>query len=172
MVFDIQAFNKDSSAVVIDATDLYISDMTELGLDLPDPRAVQDPQGRSQAVVHRKRPLIPGNIETRVTVTYDAGQVPLDNALSTISMLLHHSMVRLPEKPMMPRLYDERVSFFSNQVYDYGYDGHRAERRRHISRWRLEPKDTAAFLRENSSSRSSRLCSTSTAASQTNGGRI
>ena len=62
----------------------------------------------------------PDNIETRVTVTYDAGQVPIDNALSTISMILHHSMVRLPEKPMIPRLYDERVSFFSNAMYDYG----------------------------------------------------
>lgn len=147
MVFDIQAFNKDTSAVVIDATDLYVSDMTELGLSR---------QTREQFKVRRvdpKRTFIesvrsyPDNIETRVTVTYDAGQVPLDNALSTISLLVHHSMVRLPEKPMIPRLYDERVSFFANQTYDYGYDGHRAERRRFISRWRLEPKDTAAFLR-------------------------
>jgi len=147
MVFDIQAFNKDSSAVVVDATDLYVSDMTELGLDR---------RTREQFKVRRVDPkrtfvesvrAFPDNIETRVTVTYDAGQVPVDNALSTISLLLHHSMVRLPEKPMMPRLYDERVSFFSHQVYDYGYDGHRAERRRHIARWRMEPKDTAAFLR-------------------------
>ena len=147
MVFDVQAFNKDSSALVIDATDLYVSDMTEMGMDR---------RAREQLKIRRvdpKRTFIesvrsfPDNIETRVTVTYDAGQVPLGNALSTISVLLHHSMVRLPEKPMMPRLYDERVSFFAGQVYDYGYDGHRAERRRYISRWRLEPKDTAAFLR-------------------------
>ncbi|HSQ76038.1 MAG TPA: zinc-dependent metalloprotease, partial [Bacteroidota bacterium] len=147
MVFDVQAFNKDSSTVVIDATDLYVSDMTEMGMDR---------RTREQLKIRRvdpKRTFIesvrsfPDNIETRVTVTYDAGQVPLHNALSTISMLLHHSMVRLPEKPMIPRLYDERVSFFAEQVYDYGYDGHRAERRRFISRWRLEPKDTAAFLR-------------------------
>ncbi len=147
MVFDIQAFNKDSSAVVVDATDLYVADMTELGMDR---------RTREQFKIRRvdpKRTFIesvrsfPDNIETRVTVTYDAGQVPMDNALSTISLLMHHSMVRLPDKPMMPRLYDERVSFFSHQVYDYGYDGHRAERRRYIARWRLEPQDTAAFLR-------------------------
>jgi hypothetical protein len=104
------------------ATDLYVSDMTELGLDR---------QTREQLKVRRvdpKRTFVesvrsfPDNIETQVTVTYDAGQVPLDNALSTISLLMHHSMVRLPEKPMMPRLYDERVSFFAGRVYDYGYD--------------------------------------------------
>jgi hypothetical protein len=147
MIFDIQAFNRDSSAFVIDATDLYVSDMTELGLSRPDREALKvrrmDPK---RSFIESARSY-PDNIETRVTVTYDAGQVPIDNALSTISMILHHSMLRLPEKPMIPRLYDERVSFFSNATYDYGYDAQRAERRRFISRWRLEPKDTAAFLR-------------------------
>ena len=48
---------------------------------------------------------------------------------------------------MLPRLVDERVGFFEVNQYDYGYNAQRAERRRYISRWRLEPKDTAAFMR-------------------------
>jgi len=147
MIFDVQALNKDSSAVVVDATDLYTSDMTEMGLDRRTREALKIRRVDPKRTYIESVQSFPDNIETRVTVTYDAGQVPLDDALSTISMVLHHSMVRLPEKPMMPRLYDERVSFFARPVYDYGYDGHRAERRRYISRWRLEPKDTAAFLR-------------------------
>ncbi len=146
-ILDIHAFNRDSSAVVVDVTDLFTADMTEFGL----PR-----QAKEQLKIRRvdpKRTYIesvksyPDNIETRVTLTYDAGQVPIDNALSTISMLVHHSMVRLPEKPMIPRLYDARVSFFSNTMYDYGRPDHKAEERQFIARWRLEPKDTAAFLR-------------------------
>lgn len=146
-IFDIQAFNRDSSAIVVDVTDLFTSDMTELGLSRQD---------REQYKIRRldpKRTFIesaksyPNNIETRVTMTYDAGSVPMDGALSTISVLVHHSMVRLPEKPMIPRLYDERVSFFAGMVYDYGRQDHKAEQRRFISRWRLEPKDTAAFQR-------------------------
>ena len=138
-ILDIQAFNRDSSTVVVDVTDLFTADMTEFGF----PR-----QTKEQLKIRRvdpKRTYIesvksyPDNIETRVTLTYDAGQVPLDNALSTISMLVHHSMVRVPEKPMIPRLYDERVSFFSNTMYDYGRQDHKAEERQFIARWRLEP---------------------------------
>lgn len=147
MVADILAFNKDSSAVVIDVTDLFTADMTELGLSR---------QTREQLKIRRMDPkrtylesctAYPDNIETRVMVTYDAGQVPFDNALSTITMLMHHSMVRLPEVPMMPRLLDTRVGFFSEQITDFGYDVQRAEQRQFIARWRLEPADTAAFLR-------------------------
>jgi hypothetical protein len=136
MSFAIQAYNKDSNAVVIEVTSLFSTDVPELGLN----RRVRD----SYKV---RRLAFPENIETRSTMTYEATQVPQDNSLGTISVLLHHSMVRLPEKPMKPRLYDERVSFFGVRQYDYGYDAQRAEERRYIARWRLEPKDIDAFKR-------------------------
>lgn len=43
------------------------------------------------------------------------------------TVLMHHSMVRLPEKPMMSRLFDERVGYFFIRQYDYGQDEHRAK---------------------------------------------
>ena len=147
MAFDIQALNKDSSGLVIDATDLFTADMTELGL------------GRFQRDQYKVRRLdpkrtfidtiksFPSNIEVDATLTFDAASVPGDFDLSTLTMVVHHSMVQLPENPMMPRLMDDRVGFFGVSKVDYGYDAQRAERRRFIARWRLEPKDTAAFLR-------------------------
>ena len=141
MAFDIQAYNRDSSAVVIEVTDLFSTDVAELGMNR---------RARDSYKVRRldpKRSFVesirsfPENIETRSTMTYEATQVPADNSLGTITILFHHSMVRLPDKPMMPRLYDERVSFFGVRQYDYGYDAQRAEERRYIARWRLEPKD-------------------------------
>jgi hypothetical protein len=147
MAFDIQTVNKDSSTVVIDATDLFTADMTELGLNRVQREALRvrrlDPR---RSFVESIRSF-PDNLEVDATQTYDAGQVPLDPSLSTLSMQVHHSMVRLPERPLMPRKYDERVSFFGVYAYDYGYPSQRAEARRYIARWRLEPKDTAAFLR-------------------------
>jgi hypothetical protein len=59
---------------------------------------------------------------------------------------MHYSMVKLPEQPMTPRLFDERVGYFSIQQQDYGVDEHRAPRRRYITRWRLEKKNPAAAL--------------------------
>ncbi len=145
--FDIQCYNKDSSAVVIDVTDLFTADMTEFGLNRTQREALRvrrlDPR---RSFVEKTRSY-PDNIETEVTLTYDAGQVPMDPSLSTISITMHQSMVRLPEKPMMPRLSDERVGFFGIVQVDYGYDAQRAEMRRYIARWRLEPKDEAAYAR-------------------------
>ena len=147
MSFEIQAYNKDSSSVIIDVSGLFTADMTEFGL----PRLERDQYkirrlDPSRSFVERMKPF-PDNIEVDVMLTYDAGQVPMDNSLSTISIVMHHSMVRLPAMPMPARLYDQRVPFFGIFQYDYGYDSQRAEGRRYISRWRLEPKDSAAYAR-------------------------
>ncbi|CAN5755625.1 hypothetical protein BH24ACI5_BH24ACI5_22370 [soil metagenome] len=61
---------------------------------------------------------------------------------------MHYSMVLLPEKPMQPRLFDERVGYFSTSKIDYSLDEHRAPRLRYITRWRLEKKDPNAALSE------------------------
>jgi hypothetical protein len=60
---------------------------------------------------------------------------------------MNHSMLLLPKVAMQPRLWDERVGYFSTQQVDYGREEQRTVSRRFIDRWRLEPKDTAAFLR-------------------------
>ena len=147
MALDIQAYNRDSSAVVVDVSDLFTSDMTELGLGRfqRDQYRVRRLDGKRSFV--EKIRSFPDNLEVEATLTYDAGSVPGDNDLSTLTLLVHHSMVRLPERPMIPRLYDERVGYFGVSKVDYGYDAQRAERRRFISRWRLEPRDPAAIAR-------------------------
>ena len=61
---------------------------------------------------------------------------------------MHWSMVKLPERPMMPRLYDDRVGYFTVQQTDYGRDEHRALNRRFITRYRLEKKDPSAEISE------------------------
>ncbi|MFM8438767.1 MAG: DUF5117 domain-containing protein, partial [Candidatus Kapaibacterium sp.] len=48
---------------------------------------------------------------------------------------------------MKPRMQDWRVGFFTVSTTDYGLDNQRAEARSFITRWRLEPKDPAAYFR-------------------------
>jgi hypothetical protein len=62
------------------------------------------------------------------------------------SVVVHYSMVKLPEKPMMPRLFDERVGYFTTNAVDYGKEEHRAPHVRYIARWRLEKMDPAAAV--------------------------
>jgi hypothetical protein len=147
MAFDPQTYNQDSTAVVIDVTDLFTSDVPELGFSRFQRDNLRIRRQDSKRSFIESSRSYPTNIETEATLTYDAGQVPQDATLSTVTMTFHHSMVLLPEKPMMPRLMDERVGFFGVQQYDYGYDAQRAEVRRFISRWRLEPKDPEAIKR-------------------------
>jgi hypothetical protein len=89
----------------------------------------------------------PENIEVRHVLTYDATQVPANGSTGSISLEMAHSMIKLPEDPMQPRLWDDRVGFFSLTQNDYGLDVQRAETRRYITRYRLEPSDPAAFAR-------------------------
>jgi len=54
------------------------------------------------------------------------------------SGVAHWSMVKLPEQPMMPRRFDERVGFFSIRNVDFGPPEQRSARREYITKYRLE----------------------------------
>ena len=145
--FPIQAYNKDSSAVVIDVTDIFLSDV---GILIPR-RAVR--QEFKMGGVDKDRSYIeyiksfPSNVEVENVLTFSS-ENPVQNAEGkTMTFTMHHSMVALPEKPMTPRLSDPRVGFFALRQIDYSRPEPEAVSREYILRWRLEPKDTAAFLR-------------------------
>jgi hypothetical protein len=154
MAFDIAAFNikadsaaADTVAAVIEVTDLFTTDVPLLGLN-----SGTREQYRVRTL-DKNRTFIdwaksyPRNIEVRVVLTYNAQQPPANSSTGTISLEMNHSMVLLPEEPMEPRIWDRRVGFFSVGHVDYGRSDHKTITRRYITRWRLEPSDTAAFLR-------------------------
>ena len=151
--FDIETLS-EGGAPVIDVTTLF-------NREVPEFSARSRLQARGFA---RDRSFVesvvafPENIEVKTTHTYtlpppSSGQ----NRARTPSrrrgmrpgsatVLLHYSMVKLPENPMQPRLFDERVGYFSVRQIDYGRDEHRSPRRRYITRWRLEKQDPNAAV--------------------------
>jgi hypothetical protein len=141
--FPIEAFGPDSAAVV-DVTGLFTSDVAEIS---PKERLEADKLDEDRSLVEGVRSF-PDNIEVDALLTFEAEEVPEDNGLGTISVLMHHSMVRLPDEPMRPRLCDDRVGFFSIESVDYGIDVHRAEERCYITRWRLDKKAPDAAVSE------------------------
>ena len=56
-------------------------------------------------------------------------------------------MILLPKVPMRPRIADQRVGFFTVERVNYGLDEQKAATETFITRWRLEPKDPAAYAR-------------------------
>ncbi|MGQ9634408.1 MAG: zinc-dependent metalloprotease [Bryobacteraceae bacterium] len=158
MAFNIEAVSKDD-APVIDVTRLFTTEVAEFS-----PRRILGARGfdASRSFIERVA-AFPENINVEATQTYT---IPLDATpagapaptpsqpgagrmrQNTGTVVLHHSMVRLPEKPMMLRLADERLGYFSIRRYDYGTNEHRATERRYIVRWRLEKKDPKAAVSE------------------------
>ena len=143
--FDIRARGEGSS--VIDVTDLYMSDTPAFTLPAAQRQRMgvrRYDEGRSWLEWSRSFPL---NVEVRVVQTYDVAQAPSNARGGALSFEVNHSMVLLPEEPMMPRLWDERVGFSSVQRTNYSRDFNGVRPDRYARRYRLEPSDTAAFLR-------------------------
>ena len=145
--FDIEAFNADSNAVVIEVTSLYGTDVPVLGLQ----SSRRTSYGVRRLDTNRSFPSsaksYPRNIEVRSVLTYDATKAPSNASTGTLSLEMNHSMILLPDDPMQPRMWDDRVGFFSLTQTDFGLDEQRAVQRRYITRWRLEPSDPAAWAR-------------------------
>ncbi len=153
MAFNVEAVGKDE-APVIDVTRLFTTEVPEFNARTRL-RATTFEAGRS----FLERVLaFPENIEVEATHTFTARQdpSPIPTAPSpfgqagmragSATVLMHYSMVKLPEKPMMPRVFDERVGYFTVRQMDYGKDEQRAPERQYITRYRLEKKDPSAAI--------------------------
>jgi hypothetical protein len=58
--------------------------------------------------------------------------------------VVHYSFVKLPEKPMMGRLLDNRAPYFTHSHTDYSKPDHESATVDYIARFRLEKKNPAA----------------------------
>ena len=145
--FEIETFSNDSSALVINVTDLFTDDVPMLGLQKNRRETYGVRSVDPDRTFVLRSSAYPRNVEVRRLLTYEASEPPSNDPTNTLSMEMHHSMLALPDNPMQPRLCDERVGFFSTSQIDYGLDEQRATERCFITRWRLEPSDPTAFAR-------------------------
>ncbi len=159
MAFNIEALAK-GDAPVIDVTRLFTTDVPEFSGRTRVRARAFDP---SRSFVERAVSF-PENIEVEAIQTFNTppdasdggrggepapagrGATPVRPGSSTVVM--HYSMVLLPDRPMQPRLFDERVGYFSVRQIDYARDEHKSPERRYITRYRLEKKDPNADVSE------------------------
>ena len=150
--FNVETYGPDSAAV-IEVSKLYTAPPPELGPGAQF-RGAADP---TRSFVEKVLSF-PTNIEVEATLTFPPPPpggpgAPAANpfapaATGTASVGMHWSMIKLPEKPMMSRLADKRIGFFSLQKLDYSRPEQRAQERQYIVRWRLEKKDPNAAISE------------------------
>ncbi|MDB4878632.1 MAG: peptidase and matrixin and adamalysin [Gemmatimonadetes bacterium] len=136
--FNVETYGPDSAAV-IDVTRLFTTAIPEIAAI----RGAIDP---TRSFIERVV-AFPDNVEIEATQTGTpsggggAPQAPGAAPRPATSVLAHWSLVRLPERPMMSRRFDERVGFFSIQKVDFGTEEHRSAARRYITKYRLECSD-------------------------------
>lgn len=157
MTFPVAAFAKDDSPV-IEVTRLFTTDVFEFSARQRLNATMMD---ASRSFIERVS-AYPENVEAEASHTYVRNPMPAGMPSTqpvnpfvgagmrpgSATVVLHYSMVKLPEKPMQARVFDERVGYFSVRNLDYSRDEHRAPRQRFITRWRLEKKDPNAALSE------------------------
>ncbi|MFN7693828.1 MAG: zinc-dependent metalloprotease [Burkholderiales bacterium] len=156
MVFPVETFGKNG-APVIEVTRLFNS---EVG-DFSARAMVRGGLDSSRSFIEQTK-AFPGSVRVDAVHTYTVGAAPMPMMPSlpgmpvmpqmaparSVSLNLAYSIVELPKQPMMPRLLDDRVGFFSVGRTEFGAGLQEVRRERLITRWRLEKKDPSAALSE------------------------
>ncbi len=146
--FDIKTQNQDSTAVLVDVTKFFTSDIKAISALPARYRRTYKVRrlDASRSFINSIKSY-PENIEVVQDFTFDADAPPSNSRTNTITIRVNQSMIVLPEDKMMPRLYDKRVGYFSLGNVDYSSEALKADDKRYIRRWRLEPKDLDAYNR-------------------------
>lgn len=142
-----------ADGIVVDATDFFLSDVFDVigrlrGAELG---AYRIDANRSYVDGARVK-AFPMNTEVRAVISYVTDQPNFQVSRvapdgRSITLEQHHSFMRLPERPLAIRAFDPRAGLFSYDYFDFAQGLESDYRQRGTVRWRLEPRDTAAYLR-------------------------
>ena len=146
--FDVKTQNEDSTSVLVDVTKFFTSDIKAISALPARYRRTYKVRrlDASRSFINSIKSY-PKNIEVVQDFTFDADAPPSNSTTNTITIRVNQSMIVLPENKMMPRIYDKRVGYFSIGNVDYSSEALKADAKRYIRRWRLEPKDINAYNR-------------------------
>jgi len=148
--FDVKAYGKDSSSVVIDVTDFFKGDnlIVSIPSSIKGRMKLGGLAGDRSYIQHIN--TFPINTEVRTVKTFSSGggmpspfgfsiSSPTD-AAGAVTLELNTSLILLPVTPMHKRLFDKRVGYFADDYTVYSDDQQRIDNQEFIVRWRLEPK--------------------------------
>ena len=154
--FPVECEGKDRSAV-IQVTSVYLSDSMDLG-------ARRAGGGAGGSIDSDKSYLndvkaFPTNIEARATLTIRGGGGGLPNipglppgfgggGARAATVVVHYSLIALPDEPMKGRFFDPRVGYFTEGFSDFSGKRSWVESKEFITRFRLEKKDPSADVSE------------------------
>ena len=149
--YKIAAFNKDSSAVVFDATEPFCTDAKIFSFFRNNGQQI-----KINAVFNKSAfklltfKSFDDNLSIKSYFSYNIsislmGRTVVENQPYT--MKVTRSLLLLPEKKMKPRIVDSRVGVFRSGGERIVSESDGLERYAVANRWQLVPKDTVAYFR-------------------------
>lgn len=153
--FDVKAFSKDSTGVVIDVTDFFKGDNQPVSLSAGTKRRLNLSMLASDRSYIESIRTYPINTEVRTVKTFNAtaggafgatpspmpaASIPAASTAGAVTVELNTSFLLLPKIPAAKRLVDPRIGFFAEDYTVYSDDQQKVEQANFIVRWKLEPK--------------------------------
>ena len=132
--FDVKAYNADSTSAIIDVTDFFMADSEVLFFSKSGKNRYGLKGYEKDKSYFVSAKTFPINTEIRVVKTFATSKA------TPATFEINCSFVKLPDEPMVPRYYDDRVGYFVASQTNFDKNPQRVERVRMITRYRLEPK--------------------------------
>ena len=142
--FKLEACNADSTSVIIQINDIYDGSETSINNVFDNinlgTSAVKDLSRIMSIKAFPNNIVATSELTTKVREGMSAVNVTVE---------VSSSLVLLPEKPMMSRLDDPKVGYFTKDLLYFSDSQQKTEEKKYITRWRLEPKpeNREAYLR-------------------------
>ncbi len=142
--FKLEACNADSTAVIIQINNIYDGSETSINNVFDNinlgTSAIKDLSRIMSIKAFPNNIVATSELTTKVREGMSAVNVTVE---------VSSSLVLLPEKPMMGRLDDPKVGYFTKDLLYFSDSQQKTEEKKYITRWRLEPKpeDREAYLR-------------------------
>ena len=142
--FKLEACNADSTSVIIQINDIYDGSETSINNVFDNinlgTSAIKDLSRIMSIKAFPNNIVATSELTTKVREGMSAVNVTVE---------VSSSLVLLPEKPMMGRLDNPKVGYFTKDLLYFSDSQQKTEEKKYITRWRLEPKpeDREAYLR-------------------------
>lgn len=142
--FKLEACNADSTSVIIQINDIYDGSETSINNVFDNinlgTSAIKDLSRIMSIKAFPNNIVATSELTTKVREGMSAVNVTVE---------VSSSLVLLPEKPMMGRLDDPKVGYFTKDLLYFSDSQQKTEEKKYITRWRLEPKpeNREAYLR-------------------------
>ena len=150
--YKIAAYTPDSTAVVIDVTPIFTTDMKEfaflpttiMGLIQLNSTFNKDGVALGEVKAFDDNLSVKSMLSYKVSLKFMSFSF-LDNMSLTATVT--RSLLLLPEEKMRPRISDSRVGIFITRKQHVSTEKDGIQNYTLANRWRMEPKDMAAFKR-------------------------